>query len=340
MSDPMNPHAPSPAEQLRLYLRILCATSATDRWLDVRWRVPAHPMRRRFIAAQQPRLAERLIDSRARHGDVYVGVALRNSDSHGGRASVPAAHLAWIESDNPRSAALLESFPYPPSMLIASGTPGHLQAYWTLDRRCDAPELERLNRRLACALAADPGCTDAARILRPPGTLNHKHAPPRPVILLRFNASVPVALEQLDGALPADPDPPVWRPAPRHGGRVGRTVLDRKLLAIPAAEYARVLASRKPNGEGKILCPFHEDSHPSLQLYPDGGFYCFGSGCRRGGSIFDFAGYMWGIDPRGAAFLQLRERLAIAFALNTDVGLQAAVDAWAPDAPRRPRSRA
>ena len=132
-------------------------------------------MRRRFIPASQQRAAERLIASRARHGDVYVGVALRNSASHGGRASVAASHLAWVESDNPRSAALLEAFPHPPCMLIASGTPGHLQAYWALEHRRDVVELERLNRRLAYALAGDPGCTDAARILRPPGTLNYKH---------------------------------------------------------------------------------------------------------------------------------------------------------------------
>jgi hypothetical protein len=272
-------------------------------------------MRRRFLAADRSRQAERLIASCARRGDVYVGVALRSTDTHGGRRAIGASHLAWLESDNPRSASLLESFPYPPSMLVASGTPGHLQAYWTLDRRCDVDELERLNRRLAYALAGDPGCTDAARILRPPGTLNHKHDPPLPVRLLAFNAGVPVGVEHLHAALPADPDPVTWRPAPKRP-RTGRTHLDRELLAIPAADYARVLTSLEPNREGKIRCPFHEDTSPSLQLYPDGGFYCFGSGCRRGGSIFDFAGHLWGIDPRGVAFLELRERLAIEFALD------------------------
>ena len=86
----------------------------------------------------------------------------------------------------------------------------------------------------------------------------------------------------LNVALPVDPDPPTApRAAPR--GRIGRTALDRELLAIAAVEYARVLASREPNREGKILCPFHEDSKPSLQLYPDGGFFCFGSSCRARG---------------------------------------------------------
>jgi hypothetical protein len=302
-------------EERRAYLRVLCAPASQEQWLDVRWRSARHPMRRRFIAANRIAQAERLIASRARHGDVYVGVALRDCATHGGRAAIAGSQLAWLESDNPRSAELIAAFAHPPSMIVASGTPGHLQAYWALDRRCDANELERLNRRLALALCGDSGATDAARILRPPGSLNYKHDPPRAVTLLRLGAEAPVSVTRLSAALPRDPDPVSWRPAPR-AARTGRTLLDRELLAIPAAEYARVLASRVSNREGKILCPFHDDSHPSLQLYPDGGFYCFGSGCRRGGSIFDFAGHLWGIDPRGARFLELRQRLAVEFALS------------------------
>ncbi len=311
----MSDHLPQRADELALYLRVLCATSSERRWLDVRWRAPGQTMRRRFIAVERVRQAESLIASRSRHGDVYIGVAPRTRNDHGGRASLAAGHLAWVESDSPRTEELLASFPHPPSMLIASGTPGHVQAYWALDRRCDAPELERLNRRLAYALAGDGGCCDAARVLRPPGTLNYKHDPPKPVRMLDFAAGVPVSFKQLSLALPADPDPVAWRPRPRRA-RLGRTRLDRQLLAIPAVDYVRALTSLEPNREGKIPCPFHEDRNPSLQLYADGGFYCFGSGCRRGGSIFDFAGHLWGIDPRGAAFLELRERLAITFALD------------------------
>jgi len=315
----MTAQPPPAAQALRRYLQVLCATSSPHRWLDVRWRPSGRSMRRRFLPADRTRAAERLIASRAADGDVYVGVALRDSCTHGGRAAVPSSHLAWLESDDPACAGLLSGFPVPPTMLIASGSPGHLQAYWTLDRRCEIGQLERLNRRLAAALAGDPGCADAARILRPPTTLNHKHDPPRPVTLLAFNAGLPVAVDRLEAVLPRDPEPPMWRPAPRSQ-RIGRTCLDRELLAIPTAEYVRVLTSLQPNAEGKISCPFHEDTNPSLQLYPDGGFYCFGLGCRRGGSIFDFAGNLWGIDPRGTAFLELRERLADLFDLHDPVG--------------------
>ena len=87
-------------------------------------------------------------------------------------------------------------------------------------------------------------------------------------------------------------------PTRRGPGRAERTALDRELLAIPAAEYVRVLAGLEPNRAGKVLCPFHQETDPSLQLYPDGTFYCFGRhskdrACRKGGTIFDFAAAMW-----------------------------------------------
>ena len=36
----------------------------------------------------------------------------------------------------------------------------------------------------------------------------------------------------------------------------------------------------------------HEDRTPSLQLYQDGTWYCYGA-CHAGGSVFDFASRIW-----------------------------------------------
>ncbi len=81
-----------------------------------------------------------------------------------------------------------------------------------------------------------------------------------------------------------------------------------------------MLANATPNRAGKILCPFHADTSPSLQLYPDGTFYCYGRhskqrACRKGGTIFDFAAAIWGLATRGNDFLELRRRLASTFGL-------------------------
>jgi hypothetical protein len=313
MSENLNPSLQS--AQLS-YLNLLAGMADPGQFLDVRWRPPAAPMRRRFISVARLQDAVRLITVLAPRNDVYIGVAPRDGSSHGGRAAISGLHLAYIESDHATTAERLAAFAHPPTMLIASGTPGHHQVYWRLHEPCSPAEVESANRRLALALAGDPACADAARILRPPGTLNHKHTPPRTVTLLVLREHAQFTLAQLTEGLPEDPSPPA---AGRRcaGQRTGRTRLDRDLLAIPAADYVRVLAGRSPDREGKVLCPFHGDSNPSLQLYEDGGFYCFGSGCRAGGTIFDFAGRLWGISPRGAGFLELRERLAVQFALTT-----------------------
>jgi DNA primase len=40
----------------------------------------------------------------------------------------------------------------------------------------------------------------------------------------------------------------------------------------------------------KICCPFHDDGSPSLHVYDDGGWKCFG--CGLGGDVFSFIGYL------------------------------------------------
>jgi len=53
----------------------------------------------------------------------------------------------------------------------------------------------------------------------------------------------------------------------------------------------------------------HQDHTPSLQLYEDGTWYCYGA-CKAGGSIFDFAARLWRMETKDRAFLKLRSRLA------------------------------
>jgi hypothetical protein len=312
----MRPVSGTQQEDLERFLGVLAGERPDGCFLDVRWRRPGSRMKRRFLPAAQSTRAGVLIASRAARCDTYVGVALRDGERHGGRSAIASSQMVWLESDHALTAERLRAFHLQPSILIASGTPGHVQAYWRLERPHAPAAVEAINRRLAYALAGDSGCADIARILRPPGTVNHKHSPPRPVTLLALRPEHTVRLQELASLLPRDPDPPTFRASSRARRRAGRTALDRRLLAIPASEYVQTLAELSPNREGKVLCPFHEDTSPSLQLYPDGGFYCFGSGCRRGGTIYDFAGHLWGIDPRGAGFLELRERLASCFAAH------------------------
>jgi hypothetical protein len=58
-----------------------------------------------------------------------------------------------------------------------------------------------------------------------------------------------------------------------------------------------------------VTTGFHDDHTPSLQLYEDGTWYCYGA-CKAGGSIFDFASRLWQVETKNRDFLKLRARLA------------------------------
>jgi len=310
-----------PTTDLLVYLQMLAGNPQPGQFFDMRYATPDGGMRQRFISALRIHDTARRITRLARQTDVYVGVALREGRGHGGKSAISGSHLIYIDCDRPDAGERLHGFACSPSMTVAS-SPGHLHIYWCLRERAGSAQVESANRRLALALQGDPGCVDIARLLRPPTSMNHKHSPPVAVTLLEHNPDARYALRELTGSLPEDPHPghaPGARPVPQ---RAARTALDRELLAIPAAEYVRVLAGLEPNRAGKVLCPFHPETDPSLQLYPDGSFYCFGSGCRRGGTIFDFAAAKWlsgqsaGAPLRGQQFIEVRQRLASAFALT------------------------
>jgi len=302
------------SSELLAYLRVLTLNAGSGRFLDVRWRTADGGMRRRFISSLRPQAAVRLIGSLARQTDVYVGVALRDGREHGGRRAIAGPRLVWADCDSRQATARVAAFAHRPSMLVASGSTGHVHAYWLLSERAAAGEVERMNRRLAAGLGADPASTDVARVLRPPGTRNHKHDPPRPVRVLALRPYLHYTLELLGRELPPDPiasdgDRPRWR-----ARDAASPVQDVVLRAIPTAEYVRVLTGREPDRAGKVLCPFHSERTPSMQLYEDGSFYCFGRGCGRGGTLIDFAAHLWGITPRGEGFVELCGRLAEVFA--------------------------
>lgn len=85
-------------------------------------------------------------------------------------------------------------------------------------------------------------------------------------------------------------------------------VEDDALQAIPATLYVAALTGQEPGRDGKICCPFHADTAPSLHVYPgERGWVCFG--CRRGGTIIDFGAALYGIEPRGRGFHEIRRRL-------------------------------
>jgi hypothetical protein len=156
--------------------------------------------------------------------DVYVGAAPRVRRS-GTKDDVERVWSLWVDADTPQAVEALRAFRPLPSVVIRSGTPDHLHAWWPLSAPLPPDWAARCNRRLALALGADRASTDAARIMRPAASWNHKQRPPARAECVRLECDAFTAADVVRGL----PDDPAYqqRPAPERrvppagdGGRV------------------------------------------------------------------------------------------------------------------------
>jgi hypothetical protein len=116
--------------------------------------------------------------------DVYFGVAARATPKDGTKANLAYAAALWVDIDaEDADERLLQSGLPAPSIIVASGTRGHRQAYWLLrvPYQLRTPQavadLEARLRGIACAAGGDHACVDAGRVLRMPNSRNFKHTP-------------------------------------------------------------------------------------------------------------------------------------------------------------------
>lgn len=64
----------------------------------------------------------------------------------------------------------------------------------------------------------------------------------------------------------------------------------------------------------KMICPFHNDAHASMQVYPgDGGYFCFV--CNQGGDVIDFVQRLFGLD-----FMDACKKMDQDFNLHLNIG--------------------
>ena len=142
--------------------------------------------------------------------DVYVCPALRHAGAKSRRKgdALPAV-WAWADLDGPAADPVLLDKLGP--LVVRSGSDDHRHVYVALDAAASdyggvpVAGLQNINRALARLLGGDAKWSDES-LLRLPGTLNHKSAPPAPVALVGTGHRVwPVG--ELSGALfDADPD--------------------------------------------------------------------------------------------------------------------------------------
>ena len=161
---------------------------------------------RKFVPPSAMAAVTRFVQNH-RAEDLYYGVALRRSPQ-AGRAprgalvdcvALPAlfTDLDFKVTTPDQAREAFRSHPLTPSAVVRSG--GGLHWYWLLKEPMELPaEAQRarnLLRRIARQFRGDLSAAEPARILRIPGTLNHKYDPSRPVVLAlldsarRFNPS-------------------------------------------------------------------------------------------------------------------------------------------------------
>lgn len=105
--------------------------------------------------------------------EVYVGPALFKGNKDAEKEDFKGTGVVWVEFDG-TEAENVSDVPEP-NIKIRSSTDKHEHWYWKLDKFIeDISTLENITQRLAYHLAADLGCWNANRVLRPPGTKHHE----------------------------------------------------------------------------------------------------------------------------------------------------------------------
>ena len=192
--------------------------------------------------------------------DVYVGVAARDRES-GGKDAISASRFLWADCDSQESSEELAGFEPKPTMLVASGSAGHFHAYWLLESEISAEQAESLNHRLALRLKADVACRDASRILRVPGTNNHKYGSPGKVRIKDLNETRHPA-RVFDEILPPLPETAAKSKRKSKGKAISKDgPSDPVRRVLDQVEDVRTLGSG-----WMATCPAHDDGTPSLSI--------------------------------------------------------------------------
>jgi len=173
------------------FLSGLYADCDDDLYLEIR---TLPEVSQRWFRLSDPELWRWLRLKLSEKTNIYFGVGLRSRQG-GTRNDVGAIPCVWTDidfkayaSEADAKAAVHKALSFGWTYLVDSG--GGYHAYAMLDEPVGPDEfdrIERINRGIARRIGGDLASTDAARILRVPGTLNFKYSPARPVKLAEYS---------------------------------------------------------------------------------------------------------------------------------------------------------
>lgn len=231
----------SEAAQASAFFRTLFHRLVAKERIELRYKLSGaeQPMNREFLKNSSQAADSAIALGQTR--EVYTDVAPRQGNV-GTKAGVTKLLHIWgdldVKGHHTQATRLgqLTALPCHPSILVWSG--GGYHPYWSLEEPAEGlhelARAERVMARIAEGLDGD-AVHDRSRILRVPGTLNHKEDEPRPVRLVHCDPEQRYTLDQLEEmaeSLPKSENP--------TGGKVNQDV-----LSDPICEGGRntVLAS-------------------------------------------------------------------------------------------------
>ena len=156
---------------------------------------------RRFVPPDDLHAVETLLKEH-KDENVYFGVAGRRNEGDGTLANCGRLQAVWVDIDfhtvSPEVARTsLRESPARPSAVVHSG--GGLHLYWFFRPAVEAadPAVRRVLEGLADHFRGDRHAAEPARILRVPGSVNHKYTPSRHVWLQRVDPRRTYSLRDL-----------------------------------------------------------------------------------------------------------------------------------------------
>jgi hypothetical protein len=194
-----------------------------------------------------------------------------------------------------------------PSAVVNSG--GGLHIYWISDVALSPKEWRPYAEGLKALLLAegvkcDAGLTtDDARILRVPGTMNHKYDPPKPVVLLHLGQmyNFPTTLQFLNQHQVA-PQQSVINTSQTGQNGTGQSVMEPGDWSAPDPAFAGLDASQNVAAGVVATGPVLIDPRPLFAPTNEGGCGFFREALKTGGAGYDNP--LWNLSVLGTAFME------------------------------------
>ena len=146
-------------------------------------------------------------DWKAVYFNVHPGKRQIFGRKRGGISNVEAINCLYAEFDGDKALIKerISKLHIQPGVMIDSG--GGVHCYWLLSdpvqvTASNLDQLKGLQARWVAYVGADEGAKDLARILRLPGSINHKYNPPRPVTFIKADFTATHTLNELAALLP------------------------------------------------------------------------------------------------------------------------------------------